>query len=353
MRSLRCLGLFFIANKKNQLFTYKQFSAMKRTLLFLGTFFVGATAVAQDCSDLFISEYVEGWSNNKALEIYNPTNQTIDLSEYFVARYNNGSTSHTSGSTNSIAIELVGTLAPYDVHVGVIDKRDPQGQGQDAPVWDDLQALADEFYCPVYGDSYAFYFNGNDALVLYKGDVNNIANAQVIDVFGKVGENPGPDSGWSSAFPYNNGAGDIVTQDHSMIRKSSVLAGQTNPIPSFFDPLAQWDSIPPVIDVAGQTEGNWGTLGSHTCDCTTLSVDEVATAASVSIAPNPSQGNFTIQNIGDYTELQIINSLGQEVYAAEINGASALAVDLSERRGVYFAKLSGNGKAITRRVIIK
>jgi hypothetical protein len=84
-----------------------------------------------------------------------------------------------------------------------------------------------------------------------------------------------------------------------------------------------------------------------------LSVDEVATAASVSIAPNPSQGNFTIQNIGDYTELQIINSLGQEVYAAEINGASALAVDLSERRGVYFAKLSGNGKAITRRVIIK
>jgi len=326
---------------------------MKRTLLFFGTLFLGASSFAQDCSDLFISEYVEGWSNNKALEIYNPTDQAIDLSQYFVARYNNGSTGHTSGSTNSIAIQLVGTLQPYDVHVGVIEKLDPQGQGQDAPVWDDLQALADEFYCPVYGDSYAFYFNGNDALILYRGSVSDIPNATPVDVFGKVGENPGPDSGWSSAFPYNNGAGDIVTQDHSMIRKATILQGQTNPIPAFFDPLAEWDSIPPVIEVGGQLEGNWSTLGAHTCDCATLNVEEAAAPMNVSISPNPSQGTFTVNHINDFANIQVINSLGQEVYTANNNGQSSVTIDLSDRRGVYFVKLSGNGQTVTRRVIIK
>lgn len=326
---------------------------MKRTLLFLGSVFMGISATAQNCSDLFISEYVEGWSNNKALEIYNPTDQTIDLSEYFVARYSNGTTSHTSGSTNSIGVELVGMLAPYDVHVAVIDKRDPNGQGQEAPVWDSLQARADEFYCPVYGDSYAFYFNGNDALILYKGDINDIPNATPIDVFGKVGENPGPDSGWSSAFPYNNEAGDIVTQDHSMIRKETVLNGQNNPIPSFFDPLAEWDSIPPVIEVGGQLQGNWSTLGSHTCDCATLTIEEAAAPLNVTIAPNPSKGVFTVNNISDYIAVQVINSLGQEVYSLDNNGQTSVTIDLSDRRGVYFVKLSGKGEAVTRRVIIK
>ncbi|MCR9173916.1 MAG: lamin tail domain-containing protein [bacterium] len=326
---------------------------MKRTLLFLGTVFMGVSASAQDCSDLFISEYVEGWSNNKALEIYNPTDQPIDLSAYFVARYNNGSTSHTSSSTSSIAVQLTGTLAPYDVHVAVIDKRDPNGTGQEAPVWDSLQARADEFYCPVYGDSYAMYFNGNDAVILYRGSVNDIPNATPVDVFGKVGEDPGPGSGWSTDFPYNNEAGVIVTQDHSLIRKETVLTGQSNPIPSFFDPLAEWDSIPAVIEVGGFTQGNWGTLGSHTCDCATLSIEEAATPMNVSIAPNPSKGAFTVNNIAAYTNVQVINSLGQEVYSVDTNGQTSISIDLSNRRGVYFVKLSGNGEAVTRRVIIK
>lgn len=324
---------------------------MKRTLLFLGTVVLSLSASAQ-CSDLFISEYVEGVSNNKALEIYNPTDQVIDLSEYFVARYSNGSTSHTSGQTQSIAVQLTGTLAPYDVHVAVIDKRDSLGQGQEAPVWDELQAVADAFYCPVYADSYAFYFNGNDALILYKGNINDIGNQQVIDVFGKVGENPGPDSGWSTAFPYNDGSGVVVSQDHSLIRKATVMTGQVNPFPSFFDPLSEWDSIPALIEVGGNTTGNWGSLGSHACDCAQGSVEEAA-VANVAIAPNPSNGSFTVSNIQNYTSIQVINSLGQSVYSVENNGKNVVSIDLSERRGVYFVKLSGNGTSVTRRVIIK
>ena len=47
--------------------------------------------IGQDCSELFFSEYVEGSSQNKALEIYNPTNQIIDLSNYTIERFSNGS----------------------------------------------------------------------------------------------------------------------------------------------------------------------------------------------------------------------------------------------------------------------
>ena len=40
---------------------------------------------------LFFSEYIEGSSNNKALEIYNPTDQAVDLADYQIAQSSNGS----------------------------------------------------------------------------------------------------------------------------------------------------------------------------------------------------------------------------------------------------------------------
>ena len=43
------------------------------------------------CTELFISEYVEGSRNNKALEIYNPTDKTVNLSQYRIVRWSNGS----------------------------------------------------------------------------------------------------------------------------------------------------------------------------------------------------------------------------------------------------------------------
>ena len=39
---------------------------------------------------LFFSEYAEGSSNHKYLEIYNSTNQTIDLSQYAFPNSTNG-----------------------------------------------------------------------------------------------------------------------------------------------------------------------------------------------------------------------------------------------------------------------
>lgn len=317
---------------------------MKRILLLLATF-VSSLSFGQ-CSELFISEYVEGWSNNKALEIYNPTDAPIDLSAYIVIRYSNGATSATAAN----AVQLTGTVGARDVYVGVLEKLDPQGTGQEAPIWDSLQARADGYYCPDYNVSNAFYWNGNDAVVLAKGSVNDITNAALVDVFGKIGEDPGV--AWTSDFPYT-GAGVEVTKDHSMIRKPTVLGGVTNPTISYFDPLLEYDSIPAVVDIGGQTYGNWFSLGEHDCDCNSLSVPE-NNKAQIRIFPNPSKGEFFVNGAQNIRRIIVVNGLGQKVKEITNNSNPIISIDLKEKRGVYFVKLKDKeGTTITKRVIVK
>ena len=323
--------------------------------LLLSTF---SFAQLTDCNDLFISEYVEGWSNNKALEIYNPTDEAIDLSAYMVIRYSNGSTSASAAN----AIQLTGTVAAGDVHVGVLEKLDENGEGQEAPIWDSLQVKADAFYCPEYNTSNAWYFNGNDALVLAKGSVNDINNAMLVDIFGKIGEDPGV--AWTSDFPYT-GAGLEVTKDHSMIRKSSILRGEVNPVISFFDPLLEYDSIPAVVDrvdengdpVLGSSgnpilDGNWESLGTHDCECTTGNIDNMI-GANIEIYPNPSNGFFHIDNIGDVNSIQVNDILGKGILKL-INTKNNMTIELNEKNGVYFVQLEyENGEKVIRKVVIK
>ena len=324
---------------------------MKRTLLLFSTILTSMT-FAQNCSDLFISEYVEGWSNNKALEIYNPTAASIDLSQYVVIRYSNGSTTATSAN----AVQLTGSVAAHDVYVAVLDKQNPNGVDQEAPVWDDLAAKADGFYCPDYNTSNAFYWNGNDAVVLAKGTASNSASWVVVDIFGKIGENPGngsdPETGWTSAFPYT-GAGDGLTVDHSLIRKPAVQKGTTDPNPAYFIALNEYDSIPAVVDVMGVLEGNWNSLGVHDCDCNPAGLDEEVKQI-VKIFPNPNNGEFTIVNANEFNSITIVNSLGQIVESISNNSKVNVSVDLKGRKGVYFVKLSNSkGESVTRKVISK
>jgi len=352
---------------------------MKKLLLSLS--FLGALTVsAQDCSQLFISEYVEGWSNNKALEIYNPTNNAIDLSQYFVARYSNGATSATVAN----AIQLTGTVAAHDVYVAVLDKRDPNGTGQEAPVWDSLQAKADGFFCPDYNVSNSFYWNGNDVVILAKGtlptvattviNATNVPGLMIIDVFGKIGENPanstgtssGNDGAWSTTFPYSTGLGVLVTKDHSMIRKSTIKKGvSTNP--SFFDPMLEYDTIPAVVvrlDTNGDTlfgtsgnpilDGNWNSLGHHDCACNPAAVDEI-TENSLLVYPNPSNGIVNVKSNGELKSIIVINSLGQTVAtASNLSNKPFISMDLDGLRGVYFLRITtNNGQNTLRKVILK
>ncbi len=54
--------------------------------------------------ELFISKYIDGTTNGQGLELYNPTNQDIDLSDYYIAILAGGSFTATK------TIELTGTL---------------------------------------------------------------------------------------------------------------------------------------------------------------------------------------------------------------------------------------------------
>ena len=319
---------------------------MKTTLLLIGTL-IASASFGQSCSELFISEYVEGVSNNKALEIYNPTGASIDLSDYMVIRYSNGATTATAAN----AVQLAGTIGANDVYVAVIEKLDTAGTGQNAPVWDELQVLADGFYCPDYATSNAFYFNGNDAVVLAKGTIGNIGSSVLVDLFGKIGENPG--DAWTADFPYVS-AGAEVTKDHSMIRKSTVTQGQTNPTIAYFNPLDEYDSIPALIDGGmGFDVGNWATLGSHTCDCL-ASTDDVAASPVVSVYPNPSTGKFSVKGAERFSTIVVTNALGQRVSSIANNSNAIVSFDLKAKRGVYFVRLMDNeGNKVTRRVIIK
>jgi hypothetical protein len=352
---------------------------MKR-ILFSLSLLPSLFASAQDCSKIFISEYVEGWSNNKALEIYNPTSNPIDLSQYFVARYSNGS--NTATVANSV--QLSGTIAPYDVFVAVLDKRDPNGVDREAPIWDSLEVRADGFFSPVYETSDAFYWNGNDAVMLAKGTLptdpttlineTNVPNFSIIDIFGKIFENPanatgssaGNDGAWSTQFPYSTGKGKLVTQDYSMLRKSTIKKGVTAPV-SFFDPLLEWDTIPAVkylVNDNGDTLksgtgkpilfGNWFSLGEHDCACNPLSLKDHS-EESISIYPNPSQGVFYIKSEGIVQSVKVLNAFGQTVANfSNLNNKIVQQVDLSAQSGLFLIQIiNSKGDRITRKVILK
>ena len=109
----------------------------------LGTHMVTCGAA----TGLFISEYVEGSSYNKALEIYNGTGAAVNLGAagYVVEIYFNGSSS--AGQT----ISLSGTVANGDVFVLAHTSADPA-----------ILAEADQ-------TSGSVLFNGDDAVVLRKG----------------------------------------------------------------------------------------------------------------------------------------------------------------------------------------
>jgi hypothetical protein len=261
---------------------------MKKLYAIIATVALFGAATAQNitpCDELFISEYVEGSRNNKALEIYNPSNRSIDLKNYRVTRWQNGSATW----ANQYSDVLSGTIGPNETKVLVLDKRDVTKTGLDTPVVEALRKKADLFLSPVYEVSYSLYFNGDDAMSLdrYYSDFTTWVP---VDIMGKIGERP-PFGGWSDSFPYNNGLGKWYTANKTLVRKRKVLSGIDTiaPIrrgvattvpqaanPTFFNPSAEWILYP--IDF-------FDSLGSHDCGCLTLGTQELENA--VSVYPNP------------------------------------------------------------------
>ncbi len=161
---------------------------IKRTLVSILLLGLIAVMFAQ-AQDLFISEYLEGSSNNKALEIFNGTGAAVDLSNYTMKLASNGGT---WSATNSVT--LSGTLANNDVFVIA-------NAGANAAI----QAVADMTHTVTY-------YNGNDCVGLFHGDT-------LIDIIGVYEQNPGTDLGWPVAGVEN------ATREHTLIRKPEIVSG--------------------------------------------------------------------------------------------------------------------------------
>ncbi|WP_417557875.1 endonuclease [Mesoflavibacter zeaxanthinifaciens] len=149
------------------------------------------TNVPTGVNELFFSEYMEGSSNNKALEIANYTNSTIQLANYTLRLGSNGNSFGSDVSFPSGA-----SIAAGDVYV-IINSGLSLSCNTEAD----------------YTNTAITSFNGNDAIGLFK-------NGTLIDIIGEEGN--------SSTFAQNT----------TLVRKPTI----TNPTTAFS--LSEWDSYP-------------------------------------------------------------------------------------------------------------
>ncbi len=181
--------------------------------------------------DIFISEYIEGGSYNKAIELYNPTGADIVLDDYSLILYSNGSI-EPAGTLDLSGI----TLVAGEVLVICHEDFDPTT----------LTAQCDIFVTQFWGgDEMIANFNGDDAVVL---DYDGIA----IDTIGRVGQEGDNGSTWfvvsvdALGDPESGG-----TKDYTLVRVTTV----TGPSREFVE--TQWVVYPK--DTLDQ-------LGTHTVD---------------------------------------------------------------------------------------
>lgn len=201
-------------------------------------------------TELFISEYIEGGGNNKALEIANYTGSNVNLADYSIQLSQNGS------GTWNVTESLSGTLLDQDVYVLA------RGNANAA-----ILAEADL----LLGSSSVLNFNGNDVVGLFK-------NSVLIDIVGDLGS--------TADF----------AKDETLVRKSSV----TEPITTF-DKSGEWDVL---------AQDNSSDLGMHNFGGTASTTDVVID--NVSIYPNPSTGRFFINNEGnEINQLQVFDLSGR------------------------------------------
>jgi len=149
----------------------------------------------------FFSEYVEGSSYNKAVEIFNGSTSPLDLSTCLINLYSNGSTSPSVISLDNI------TLPQGSVYVVC------------------HSSISNPSACNLLTSRLTH--NGNDALEL-------VCSGNTIDVIGQIGVNPVSGS-WGSE--------PVTTINHTLRRKCTITAGDTNGYDPF-DPSLEWDSFP-------------------------------------------------------------------------------------------------------------
>lgn len=202
------------------------------------------SAPALPCTKPFFSEYIEGSSNNKGFEIYNPSSTSLDLAPYKAIMSSNGGTSTTE-------LNLQGIVAANDVYVVTTNQSDPI-----------MIAAADTtFPFPSVA-----HFNGDDALFLLDTVTND-----TVDIIGVVGVDPG--SSWT--------VGTGTTADHTLVRKNTVDMGQKD----WTIGATEWDVHP---------QNTYTFLGAHSNTCSGTPLTPTVDFASANVTVSEDAGTVTV-----------------------------------------------------------
>jgi uncharacterized protein len=247
-------------------------------------------------ADLYFSEYIEGSSNNKALEIYNSSASAINLSGYKVEMYFNGSNSAglTVNLTGSIPANGVFVLAHGSANATIL-------------------ATANQ-------TNSSGWFNGDDAIVLKNGST-------VLDSIGQVGVDPG--SEWGTGF--------TSTADNTLRRKTSITTGDVS-INNSFDPALEWegyaqDTFDHLGTYQGSSNGGGNNNGGGTVGLCGETATRIATIQGSGNASALVGNNINIEAIV-VADFQNANQLGG-FYIQEEDADSDGNVNTSE--GIYVA----------------
>ena len=250
-----------------------------------------ATTTSTTKTDLYLSEYVEGSSNNKALEIKNETSASVSLANYSIKKQTNGA------GTWSTGLILSGTLAVNGKFVIV-------NNGMASTCYSittaNLSTAAGEMT-----------FNGNDAIGLFK-------NGVLIDVVGI----------------FNGGTANFGA-DVTLRRKATAT------VPKATYAAADWDilGLDACTGLGNKTIGNDKETLKNTTD--------------INVFPNPNNGNFTIQfdTITENNTIEIYSVLGQKVFEKTEIKTQTIEVSNLEK-GIYFIKTNKQNTSKTKKVIV-
>ncbi len=255
------------------------------------------------CSDLFFSEYLEGSSNNKALEIYNPTDTATDLNYYRIIMFMNGS------STVTTTFFPKGLLGPKSTYVIVHSSADSL-----------LQLLADTL-----SGGNVVKFNGDDAMALMHG-------TDTLDVIGKIGDLP-------SAGYWTVDTG--KTQDNTLVRKININDGESD-----------W-AVSSASEWTVYVKDNFSHIGSHTMtSCTITNITPVTKTNNIEVYPNPAHDNLYIENLSGQTTYTVYDVLGNKINCATAITPSDVSINISHlEKGVYLLNMKTNTQQIVKRFV--
>ena len=193
---------------------------------------------------MFISEYIEGPSTNKIIELFNPTANSIDLSQYTMKLFPNGAA---LDGTGILLKQLSGTLESHQTFIFYNTANADSSITAATNLIPESRKWAGSY--PT-GDIIANH-NGDDSFGLFK-------NSVLIDVFGTIGFDPG--SGWNLTYA----TGVASTENVVMTRVPSVHGPSVNNLnisgtdyPNSFAPL-EWSVVAYTAVPATHT------IGTHT-----------------------------------------------------------------------------------------